>query len=77
MTDITTDTLELSVASQEVDLNTLNVTAISQGQAILELQDTSNELTDAIINLGMDLSDLEAQLNGRVILERYFIFKTN
>ena len=36
-----------------------------------------NELTDAIINLGMDLSDLEAQLNGRVIFERYFIFKTN
>ena len=65
------------MASQEVDLNILNVTAISQGQAILELQDTSNELTDAIINLGMDLSDLEAQLNGRVIFERYFIFKTN
>ena len=68
------DTLEVSVASQEVDLDILNVTAISQGQAILDLQDTSNELTDAIINLGMDLSDLEAQLNGKVIFERYFIF---
>ena len=68
------DTLEVSVATQQVDLDILNVTAISQGKAILDLQDTSNELTDAIINLGMDLSDLEAQLNGKVIFERYFIF---
>ena len=62
------------MATQQVELDILNVTAISQGQATLDLQDTSNELTDAIINLGMDLSDLEAQLNGKVIFERYFIF---
>ena len=67
------DTLEVSVASQQVDLDILNVTAISQGQNILDLQATSNDLTDAIINLGMDLSDLEAQLGGKVILAKYLV----
>ena len=65
------DTLEVSAASQQVDLDILNETAISQGLAISDLQNTSNALTDAIINLEIDLFNLEAQLNGKVNFESY------
>ena len=63
------DTLEMSVASQEVDLGILNETVISQGLTISDLQDTSNALTDAIVNLGIDLSNLITQLNGKIIFK--------